>query len=70
MSTVDDLQFSHREQTDQSFENALAKSRNNERLSVDDAVERSTDYMERHRIDPDADPLEPMLGPGRTEPHW
>ncbi|MFB6243469.1 MAG: 7,8-didemethyl-8-hydroxy-5-deazariboflavin synthase subunit CofH [Halobaculum sp.] len=39
---ADDLGFRHRPETDQSFENALAKARDGDRLSVDDAVELLT----------------------------
>ncbi|WP_049984967.1 7,8-didemethyl-8-hydroxy-5-deazariboflavin synthase subunit CofH [Halobellus rufus] len=39
-------------ETDQSFENALAKARSGERLSVDDGVELITTGTERAEIDP------------------
>ncbi|WP_313694014.1 7,8-didemethyl-8-hydroxy-5-deazariboflavin synthase subunit CofH [Halorarum halobium] len=38
----DDLGFAHVPETDQSFENALAKARDGQRLTVDDAVELLT----------------------------
>jgi FO synthase subunit 2 len=44
--------FDHRPETDQSFENALAKARNGVRLTVDDAVELLTTGTDRDGIDP------------------
>ncbi|ELY40637.1 7,8-didemethyl-8-hydroxy-5-deazariboflavin synthase subunit CofH [Halalkalicoccus jeotgali] len=45
--------FDHRPETDQSFENALAKARAGERLSVADATELLTTGSESAGIDPD-----------------
>ncbi|WP_122089068.1 7,8-didemethyl-8-hydroxy-5-deazariboflavin synthase subunit CofH [Halalkalicoccus subterraneus] len=45
--------FDHRPETDQSFENALAKARTGERLSVADGIELMTTGSERAGIDPD-----------------
>jgi selenocysteine lyase/cysteine desulfurase len=47
----DEFGFDHRPETDQSFENALAKARNGERLSVDDGVELLTTGTDRPGID-------------------
>ncbi|QLG27757.1 7,8-didemethyl-8-hydroxy-5-deazariboflavin synthase subunit CofH [Halorarum halophilum] len=47
----DDLGFDHVPETDQSFENALAKARDGERLTVDDAVELLTTGTDRDGID-------------------
>ena len=44
--------FDHRAESDQSFENALAKARNGNRLSVDDAVELLTTGSDHRGIDP------------------
>jgi len=46
-----DVEFRHRPRTDQSFENALAKARDGERLTVDDGVELLTTGTERPGID-------------------
>ncbi len=45
--------FDHRPETDQSFENALAKARAGERLSVDDGVELLTTGTDHEGIDPE-----------------
>jgi len=47
-----DFEFEHTPETDQSFENALAKARGNDRLTVDDAVELLTTGTESRGIDP------------------
>ena len=47
-----DLEFEHVPETDQSFENALAKARNGERLSVADGVELLTTGTETGGIHP------------------
>ncbi|MCL7416790.1 MAG: 7,8-didemethyl-8-hydroxy-5-deazariboflavin synthase subunit CofH [Halalkalicoccus sp.] len=44
--------FDHRPKTDQSFENALAKARAGERLSVDDGIELMTTGSNTGKIDP------------------
>jgi len=46
-----EFDFQHRPETDQSFENALAKARDGTRLSVDDAVELLTTGTDREGID-------------------
>ncbi|WP_254858830.1 7,8-didemethyl-8-hydroxy-5-deazariboflavin synthase subunit CofH [Natronomonas gomsonensis] len=43
--------FEHRPETEQSFENALAKARSGDRLDVDDAIELLTTGTERDGID-------------------
>ncbi|SFR89995.1 FO synthase subunit 2 [Halomicrobium zhouii] len=48
----DEFDFRHRPETDQSFENALAKARDGERLTVDDGVELLTTGTDHERIDP------------------
>ncbi|MFC7248877.1 7,8-didemethyl-8-hydroxy-5-deazariboflavin synthase subunit CofH [Halomicroarcula sp. GCM10025324] len=48
----DSFDFRHRPETDQSFENALAKARDGARLTVDDAIELLTTGSEREGIDP------------------
>jgi FO synthase subunit 2 len=48
-----EFEFDHRPETDQSFENALAKARAGERLDVDDAVELLTTGTETEGIDLD-----------------
>jgi FO synthase subunit 2 len=50
---ADDLGFRHRPETDQSFENALAKARDGRRLTVDDAVELLTTGTETDGLDPE-----------------
>mgnify|MGYP002760268385 FL=1 len=50
---ADDLGFRHRPETDQSFENALAKARDGRRLTVDDAVELLTTGTETDGRDPE-----------------
>ncbi|MEZ3142455.1 7,8-didemethyl-8-hydroxy-5-deazariboflavin synthase subunit CofH [Halobaculum sp. MBLA0143] len=50
--TADDLAFRHQPETDQSFENALAKARDGGRLTVDDAVELLTTGTETDGLDP------------------
>jgi FO synthase subunit 2 len=47
-----DVQFEHVPETDQSFENALAKARAGERLDVDDGVELLTTGTDSDGIDP------------------
>jgi FO synthase subunit 2 len=47
-----DVRFEHVPETDQSFENALAKARAGERLSVDDGVELLTTGTDREGLDP------------------
>ncbi|AUV83169.1 7,8-didemethyl-8-hydroxy-5-deazariboflavin synthase subunit CofH [Salinigranum rubrum] len=47
-----DVRFEHVPETDQSFENALAKARAGERLSVDDGVELLTTGTDSEGIDP------------------
>ncbi|RQG95212.1 7,8-didemethyl-8-hydroxy-5-deazariboflavin synthase subunit CofH [Natrarchaeobius chitinivorans] len=52
--TKDDLAFDHVPETDQSFENALAKANDGDRLTVDDAIEllttgTATDGIDRRR---------------------
>ena len=47
----DEFGFEHVPETDQSFENALARARNGERLTVDDAVELLTTGTEIEGID-------------------
>ena len=49
----DGFDFEHRPETDQPFENALAKARDGERLSVDDAVALLTTGTDGEGIDPD-----------------
>jgi len=44
--------FDHRPETDQSFENALAKARDGHRLDVDDGIELLTTGTDRPGIDP------------------
>ncbi|KYH26248.1 FO synthase subunit 2 [Halalkalicoccus paucihalophilus] len=51
--TEREFAFDHRSATDQSFENALAKARAGERLTVDDGIELMTTGSERVGIDPD-----------------
>jgi 5-amino-6-(D-ribitylamino)uracil---L-tyrosine 4-hydroxyphenyl transferase len=51
--TEREFAFDHRPATDQSFENALAKARAGERLTVDDGIELMTTGSERVGIDPD-----------------
>ncbi|MFC7076982.1 7,8-didemethyl-8-hydroxy-5-deazariboflavin synthase subunit CofH [Haloarcula halophila] len=46
-----DLEFTHQPTTDQSFENALAKARDGERLTVADGVELITTGTDRDGID-------------------
>ncbi|WP_225335399.1 7,8-didemethyl-8-hydroxy-5-deazariboflavin synthase subunit CofH [Halomicrobium urmianum] len=48
-----EFDFDHRPRTDQSFENALAKARSGERLSVADGVELMTTGTARPGIDPE-----------------
>jgi len=50
---ADDLGFRHRPETDQSFENALAKARDGRRLGVQDAVELLTTGTETDGLDPE-----------------
>ncbi|MUV87178.1 7,8-didemethyl-8-hydroxy-5-deazariboflavin synthase subunit CofH [Natronomonas sp. CBA1123] len=45
------FEFEHRPETEQSFENALAKARSGDRLNVDDAIELLTTGSERDGID-------------------
>jgi FO synthase subunit 2 len=47
----DDFDFEYLAETDQSFENAIEKARNADRLSVDDAVELLTTGTDRDGID-------------------
>jgi FO synthase subunit 2 len=47
-----DVTFEHVPETDQSFENALAKARAGDRLTVDDGVELLTTGTEKEGIDP------------------
>ncbi|MFP9061880.1 7,8-didemethyl-8-hydroxy-5-deazariboflavin synthase subunit CofH [Natrialbaceae archaeon A-chndr2] len=49
--TDDDLAFEHVPETDQSFENALEKARNGERLTVDDGIELLTTGTDSEGID-------------------
>ncbi|WP_254763222.1 7,8-didemethyl-8-hydroxy-5-deazariboflavin synthase subunit CofH [Natrinema marinum] len=49
--TEADLAFEHVPETDQSFENALAKARDGDRLAVDDAIELLTTGTDREGID-------------------
>ncbi|MFC6837683.1 7,8-didemethyl-8-hydroxy-5-deazariboflavin synthase subunit CofH [Halomarina ordinaria] len=49
---VDDFGFEHVPETDQSFENALAKARAGDRLTVDDGVELLTTGTDHEGIDP------------------
>ncbi|MFD1563772.1 7,8-didemethyl-8-hydroxy-5-deazariboflavin synthase subunit CofH [Haloarchaeobius amylolyticus] len=49
--TEADLEFEHVPETDQSFENALAKARDGDRLTVDDAIELLTTGTDTHGID-------------------
>ncbi|MFB6296012.1 MAG: 7,8-didemethyl-8-hydroxy-5-deazariboflavin synthase subunit CofH, partial [Halobacteriales archaeon] len=49
----EDFDFEVRPETDQSFENALAKARSGDRLSVDDAIELLTTGSELVGIDPE-----------------
>ncbi|AXR79597.1 7,8-didemethyl-8-hydroxy-5-deazariboflavin synthase subunit CofH [Natrarchaeobaculum sulfurireducens] len=49
--TEADLAFEHVPETDQSFENALAKARNGDRLTVDDAIELLTTGTDVEGID-------------------
>ena len=46
-----EFDFEHRPETDQTFENALAKARDGTRLSVDDAIELLTTGTDREGID-------------------
>ena len=46
-----EFDFEHRPETDQSFENALAKARAGDRLTVDDAIELLTTGTDRSGID-------------------
>ncbi|WP_336327365.1 7,8-didemethyl-8-hydroxy-5-deazariboflavin synthase subunit CofH [Halovenus sp. HT40] len=48
----DRFEFDHRPETDQSFENALAKARDGKRLSVDDGIELMTTGTDTPGIDP------------------
>lgn len=48
-----DFGFEHVPETDQSFENALAKARAGERLTVDDGVELITTGTDREGIGPE-----------------
>jgi FO synthase subunit 2 len=48
----DDFEFEHLPETDQTFENALAKARDGERLTVDDGVELITTGTDVAGIDP------------------
>jgi FO synthase subunit 2 len=48
-----EFEFTHRPDTDQSFENALAKARAGHRLSVDDGIELLTTGTDRPGIDHD-----------------
>ncbi|WP_435196995.1 7,8-didemethyl-8-hydroxy-5-deazariboflavin synthase subunit CofH [Natronomonas sp. EA1] len=48
-----EFEFAHRPETDQSFENALAKARAGDRLSVADGVELLTTGTDRAGIDPE-----------------
>ncbi len=52
--------FEHAPTTDQSFENALARARNGDRLSVDDAIELLTTGTESRGIDPER--MEAVVG--------
>jgi FO synthase subunit 2 len=45
--------FDHRPETDQSFENALAKARSGDRLSVEDGIALLTTGTDRRGIDPE-----------------
>ncbi|WP_135304259.1 7,8-didemethyl-8-hydroxy-5-deazariboflavin synthase subunit CofH [Haloarcula amylovorans] len=47
----EEFDFAHQPTTDQSFENALAKARNGERLTVDDGVELITTGTDRAGLD-------------------
>ncbi|MFT4883503.1 MAG: FO synthase subunit 2 [Natronomonas sp.] len=47
----EDFAFDHRPETDQSFENALAKARAGDRLNVDDAIELLTTGTDENGID-------------------
>ncbi|MFB6189456.1 MAG: 7,8-didemethyl-8-hydroxy-5-deazariboflavin synthase subunit CofH [Halapricum sp.] len=47
----DEFDWNHRPETDQSFENALAKARDGTRLTVDDAIELLTTGSDREGID-------------------
>ncbi|MFC6725578.1 radical SAM protein, partial [Halobium palmae] len=47
-----EFDFDHRPESDQSFENALAKARAGDRLTVDDGVELLTTGTDRDGIDP------------------
>ncbi|WP_135827644.1 7,8-didemethyl-8-hydroxy-5-deazariboflavin synthase subunit CofH [Halorussus halobius] len=47
----DEFEFEHVPDTDQSFENALAKARDGERLTVDDAIELLATGTDREGID-------------------
>ncbi|SEW02805.1 7,8-didemethyl-8-hydroxy-5-deazariboflavin synthase subunit CofH [Natrinema salifodinae] len=49
--TEDDLTFEHVPETDQAFENALAKARDGDRLTVDDAIELLTTGTDAEGID-------------------
>ncbi|WP_254528801.1 7,8-didemethyl-8-hydroxy-5-deazariboflavin synthase subunit CofH [Natrinema gelatinilyticum] len=49
--TEADLTFEHVPETDQSFENALAKARDGDRLTVDDAIELLTTGTEHEGLD-------------------
>ncbi|WP_121820605.1 7,8-didemethyl-8-hydroxy-5-deazariboflavin synthase subunit CofH [Halostella salina] len=48
----EEIRFEHRPETDQSFENALAKARDGERLTVADGVELMTTGTDADGIDP------------------
>ena len=48
---ADDISFEHTVESDQPFENALAKARDGERLTVDDAVELLTTGTDQEGID-------------------
>ena len=47
----EEFDFAHQPETDQSFENALAKARSGDRLSVDDGIELLTTGTDRPGID-------------------
>ncbi len=49
--SAEDIEFEHVAETDQSFENALAKARDGTRLAIDDAVELLTTGTDREEID-------------------
>ena len=50
-ASVEEFDFEHRPETDQSFENALAKARDGTRLGVADAIELLTTGTEHNGID-------------------